>query len=68
MILFYITHSDEVLIKLKTNILVDKFQLPYWTIKISSHNIEKLMRQNKIKKNPSKSQVVLACSSNPIVY
>ena len=51
MILFYITHSDEVLIKLKTDILVDKFRVPYWTIKISSQNIEKLMKQNKIKKN-----------------
>ena len=29
----------------------DKFKVPYWTIKISSQNIEKLMKQNKIKKN-----------------
>ena len=51
MILFYLSYSDEVLIKLKTNILSDKFQIPYWTIKISSNNIEKLMKENKIKKN-----------------
>lgn len=51
MILFYISHSDEVLIKLKTDLMGDKFKIPYWTIKISSQNIEKLMKENKIKKN-----------------
>lgn len=51
MILFYLSHSDEVLIKLKTNAIKDKYKVPYWTVKISSKNIELLMKENKIKKN-----------------
>ena len=51
MILFYLSHSEDILIKLKTDLLEDKLEIPYWTIKISSQNIEKLMKENKIKNN-----------------
>lgn len=50
MVIFYITHLDYLVIKLKYED-IDESIMPYWTIKIESTKINGYMKELKIKKN-----------------
>jgi hypothetical protein len=51
MILFYIAHSNNVLIKIKAINMRGKFNVPYWTLKLSNNKILEVMKVHNIKKN-----------------
>lgn len=51
MILFYISYSENILIKIKSIKTENKYECPYWTLKISNKKLLDTMKEHNIIKN-----------------